>query len=540
MKLRRDAIQRGDHNTAKAIKYCLAAERTKQMYQKLRYIQGIQKTGISRLEVPQDSTNFDYKHCTKWITIDTPQDIESKLRKRNQRHFGQAHGTFRTVPPFSEWIDWGTSSHISELILEGTFQPPEVDSLTSELLQHMKWCASLDQIQDSLTTTEWTGKISAWPESMSTSPSGFHLTHSKALVAKHDLSPGTPEYAALEEQREQLIQWQVDLLNAAIKNQYSFHQWQSIVNIMILKQPGNHKIHRLCVIHLYKHDYNLLLAVKWCALIHHCVHTKKFNPGQYGGLPGHDAITPTIIEGFQYEISRASKHPLVHLDYDATACYDRIILPMASLISRAHGQHCSIVLINATTLKSARYLLKTQLGISSTSYSHSELFPIYGSRQGSGNSPGLWCAISSVLFDVYQQQACRASFYSPDQTIAVKLYMIGFVDDTSGSTNDFLLPEPAPLHLYTTLATHNAQRWNDTLQLSVSALEGSKCSYHFMYYEFTRSSLPVLKGGTFEPAISIRFNNHTTPTPLKQLSAYTSHKTLGVYKNPDGNTTAAF
>ena len=159
---------------------------------------------------------------------------------------------------------------------------------------------------------------------------------------------------------------------------------------------------------------------------------------------------------------QSQQAPTVHLDYDATACYDRIILPMVSLISRAHGQHHSIVLINATTLKSVRYLLKTLLGISSTSYSHSQLFPIYGSRQGSGNSPGLWCAISSVLFDVYEQQACGASFYSPNQTIAVKLYMIGFVDDTSGSTNDFLLPEPAPLHHYANLATHDAQQWNNT------------------------------------------------------------------------------
>ena len=391
-----------------------------------------------------------------------------------------------------------------------------------------------------LTTTEWIGKISAWSESTSTSPSSFHLTHSKPLVPKHDLTPGSPEHAALEEQRKQLIQWQVDLLNAAIKHQYSFHHWQSIVNVMILKQPGNHKIHRLCVIHLYEHDYNLLLAVKWRSVIQHCVHTRKFNPGQCGGLLGHDAITPTIIEEFQYEISRASKRPLVHLDYDTTACYDRIIHPMASLISRAYGQHRSIVLINGTTLKSVRYLLKTQLGISSISYSHSKLFPIYGSRQGSGNFPGLWCAFSSVLFDVYETQACRVSFYSPDKTITVKLYMIGFVDDTSGSTNDFLLPEPAPLHHYANLATHDPQCWNNILQLSGRALKDSKCSYHFMHYGFTRTGQPVLKGGTFDPAILNRFNNNTTPTSLKQLSAYTSHKTLGVYKNPDGNTTAAF
>ena len=71
-RLRFEAIQRGDHKTAKAIKYRSAAERTKQMYQKLCYICGIQKTGISRLEVPQDPTNFDYKKFTEWITIDTP------------------------------------------------------------------------------------------------------------------------------------------------------------------------------------------------------------------------------------------------------------------------------------------------------------------------------------------------------------------------------------------------------------------------------------------------------------------------------------
>ena len=133
-KLCQEAIQRGNHETAKAIEYCLVPEHTKRMYQKLRYIRGIQKTGLSRLDVPQDPANFDYKQCSEWVTIDTPQEIESKLHECNQHHFGQAHSTFPTVPPFSEWIDWGASSHTSELILAGTFSPPDVDALTSELL----------------------------------------------------------------------------------------------------------------------------------------------------------------------------------------------------------------------------------------------------------------------------------------------------------------------------------------------------------------------------------------------------------------------
>ena len=118
--------------------------------------------------------------------------------------------------------------------------------------------------------------------------------------------------------------------------------------------------------------------------------------------------------------------------------------------------------------------------------------------------------------------------------------MISFVHDTSGSTNDFLIPKPSPLTHYANLAIHDAQWWNDTLQLSGGALEDSKCSHHFMYYQFTRNSHPVLEGRTFEPVISIRFNGNSTPTPLKQLSVYTSHKTLSMYKNPDGYSTAAF
>ena len=217
----------------------------------------------------------------------TLKRLKSNCANVTSATLGKRIARSRQFPPFSQWIDWGGSSHISELILERTFHLLEVDSLTSELLQHMKRHASLDQIPDTLTTTEWIGKISA---------SGFHLTHSNVLVAKHDLTPGSPEHATLEEQWEQLIQWQVDLLNVAIIYQYSFHRWQSIVNVMILKQPGNHKIHRLRVIHLYEHDFNLLLTVKWRSLIQHCVHTRKFNPGQYNGLPGHDAITSTIIE----------------------------------------------------------------------------------------------------------------------------------------------------------------------------------------------------------------------------------------------------
>ena len=118
---KKTAENSGDKKAAREICKVIVAEQTKMMYRKLRFARGIQKTGLSRLEVPRDTPERDYKACKDWITIEVPKEIEQKLLERNQHHFGQAHGTYPTVPPFSEWIDWGASTHQAELVLEGNF-----------------------------------------------------------------------------------------------------------------------------------------------------------------------------------------------------------------------------------------------------------------------------------------------------------------------------------------------------------------------------------------------------------------------------------
>ena len=527
----------GDKSKIKAIKFRIQAEKTKKMYAKLRRCRGNRKTGLTRIKAPLDKTDTDYANCKEWISVSVPKELEERIRQRNQKHFGQAEGTFPTVPPFSEWVDWGASTHVADLLLEGNMDTSILDELAQDLAKFMKKKTTLDGIDGILTVSEWEGKIKSWPEQTSTSPSGFNLTYSKALVSPHDLNINTPEGKELEEKRQQLIQWQVDLLNLAISNCYSYERWKTVVNVMIMKDPSDLRIHRLRVIHLYEHDYTLLLAIKWRQLIQFGTKEKLINQGQYGGVPGRDAVMPTIIEELQYEIGRASKRPLIHLDYDATACYDRIIMNFGGLIARGFGQDRRIVFINGKTLEEAKYVLKTQMGVSESFYKNCVLFPIYGSGQGAGNSPGIWCCVSSVIFDLYEEKANGATFHSPDGKITVRVYMIGFVDDTSGSTNDFLAPTQLPLNHYAQLATSDAQRWNDVLHLTGGSLNTQKCSYHFVTYNFTISGLPIPKAGIFDPIISIKFNTDTQVSNLKQLSSMTTHKYLGVFKAPGGKET---
>ena len=58
-------------------------------------------------------------------------------------------------------------------------------------------------------------------ESTSILPSGFHLSHSKCLIANHGLKADSKEAESLETIQEMLIQWQVNLINLAIKNGYT-------------------------------------------------------------------------------------------------------------------------------------------------------------------------------------------------------------------------------------------------------------------------------------------------------------------------------
>eukprot|EP00957_Ditylum_brightwellii_P141175 10755417-Ditylum_brightwellii.AAC.1 len=65
------------------------------------------------------------------------------------------------------------------------------------------------------------------------------------------------------------------------------------------------------------------------------------------------------------------------------------------------------------------------------------MFPIYGTGQGSTNSPTIWLIISSTLFDIHEELSNRATFSDKVQEIEMHITLVGFVDDVTGQTNDF-------------------------------------------------------------------------------------------------------
>jgi hypothetical protein len=112
------------------------------------------------------------------------------------------------------------------------------------------------------------------------------------------------------------------------------------VTTLIKKDPGNPRIHRLRVIHLYEDYYNLMLGMTYHSTLHAAEDQNILHEGNYGSRPCQSSLDLIGIEVLQVEYSHLTR--LAHLKFsnDAEACSDRIIVNLATITSPCHGVPC--------------------------------------------------------------------------------------------------------------------------------------------------------------------------------------------------------
>ena len=544
-----------DRDTASALRKLKKAEALKMLFRKLRYARTSNKRqGVTSIEIPLHPTT-NPKHCTEWRQIDVPSEVLALIQQRNRDHFGQAHGTPFTIPPLSEHLGFTGYSEYGQQMLDGTYDTTELDENVQLFIQHLEHIheRELDETRSSVSAAEFRGKLKVWSESTSTSPSGMHLGHYKALIAKHSYSSDrpddelTPEYCMnrdeLNSKQTDIFELHLALINYALERGTTYKRWQIIANSIIFKDPDTIKLHRTRVIHIYEADYNLAMGVKWRSAMQRAEETQVLNEGQYGSRNGRRATDPVFIEELQLEISRASRKPLVLINYDATACYDRIIPNLGMIVSRKFGVPASVTRTNAKTLEGAHYHIRTELGLSQDCYTHSPEHPIYGTGQGSTNSSSINLFQASVLFDCYDTKAYPATYATPNGKHPTKLGLIGFVDDNGGQINEFNSDgstETTARLIQNT--SRNAQLWADLLQVSGGAIEMAKCSVHVIQWLFSATGGPVLQLYEADHQKHLKITDKMTGEthPLELLSSYRAHKTLGYHKAPAGNQQEQF
>ena len=505
--------------------------------------------GINRLEIPSgwptmeeydddvdynliDPKKLDKNDPSVWRQINCSNEIEFYLRLRNQRHFGQAETdtTPFTTKDRKEEFDWAATTVSAEEVLKGTYINTTMTEVETLFVNNLSRVRDQDESKRIVTYEEFSGKMRVWRESTSTSPSGRHLGHYKALVSTIDRSLPQEEQDKLYDIQKDIARVYIAIINYCIRHRYSLDRWKTIVNMMIYKEPGNVKIHRLRVIHLYEADLGLVWGAKWGASMRAAVRERTLHQGQFGGLPGRDCTSLTFFEEIRYDYSAITRYPFTNFDNDATACYDRILCSIASICGIKYGIHRDVVFVHAKTLEEAEFKLKTSKRISSTSYKHCTKFPIHGTGQGSTNSPIIWCFISSVAFTAHEQKAHGMLFASPDNSTSVRINMVGFVDDSTCITGGDADTSYSKIK---DMMKEDAQLWHDLLWITGGKLELPKCGYHVIYYDFDADGIPYMRH-TEQELITL-VNEIGTDVDIKGKNIYTPRTNLGHKKSPAGN-----
>jgi hypothetical protein len=173
-------------------------------------------------------------------------------------------------------------------------------------------------------------------------------------------------------------------------------------------------------------------------------------------------------------------------------------------------------------LEQATYWIKTQLGISSGSYSHTDEWPVFGTGQGSCASPPFWLLNCSAYFHIYESKCYGAKYSNMDEIQEMNVGMTGFVDDNNCNINY----QPDHEDELCMQAKHNAQLWNDILWASGGALEHSKCTYKYLKTDFTDTGIPYFRAGLFGKQICVKDRSGYS-TAIEHSLAYQAYKTLG-------------
>jgi len=196
-------------------------------------------------------------------------------------------------------------------LLSGNLPPPDIlDQLLPETKAILHTLASFPTatcLDTKITTERFHQLYNVLSEKISSSPSGRHLWHYKAIAKSEELSS-------------------IWLAMMSIPHTAGFSptRWRNVADVMLEKNPGNSKIHRLRIVALQESDFNQgnRLAIGH-PVMHHLEDTKVLPKIQHGSRPAKLCISAVLSKQLQFEIQRYKKHPIAYIENDVTGCYDR-------------------------------------------------------------------------------------------------------------------------------------------------------------------------------------------------------------------------
>jgi hypothetical protein len=512
--------------------------------------------GLTRIDVPAHNKDIPLTSLPDpktwqgpWRSVTDPTEIAQYVSIMNARQYNQAQNTPFGSGYLADQIGLNIDKPAAEQILNGTFLPdpsinlfPETIKVIEYLKRPSPYC---HPFPTTITSNEFQATYKRVKERTSSSISGRHVGHYKAAA-----------------QDDFLSNIHSVMMSLPYKIGFSPNRWQRIVDVMLEKEPGNPKLHRLRIIALIENDFNQSQRILIARRLTHTLEDHKLVPDmQYGSRPGKLCITPALNKQLSFDIIRQTKYTAAIIENDAVGCYDRLMNPLLLLAMRRLGVTDTMAASLSNTWMLTNHAIKTQYGISDITYASTPDTPLFGPSQGSTTGPTFWqlsyvlltaCALeASGHCSEENRDACPVpglSFQSVDSGISIDHNGESFVDDSNLGNISSLPNEPHQVSqvdqvLHSKSALQNlqlvAQRWERSLFTVGGAINFQKSFwfiFHWKWKEGVARLIPPPEDLKLHLTEGYRLES---PIIVPQKSVHDTYRTLGVHISPSGDTSTA-
>ena len=446
----------------------------------------------------------------EWERVESRKEIESMLIQWMNLHSAQS----RDSPLTSiKWRKKLNDLKFRSAILSGsyTYDVNERQEI-NEMFQIMQKYDITTTIPFEYTYREFLTFIRNCKEKSSSSPSGRHLGHLKALSLMPD---------------QTLLEVIHGILTLSMKHCVPLKRYCQVVTTLLEKEHRAPKIHRLRPITIVEAELNAISKSYWSKkLAAHIEHNHTMTENQYGGRKLHQAQSAVLNKLLYYNYQFLMSEDAAWVDKDARNCFDRLLPQLTTLQSECHGADRSSTTFMLGSLRRQRIKLKTGYGVTPTYYSYTKTNPIFGTGQGMGWSL-LACNTNLNVVNNCMEKHCKGMrYFSPDKQIQVNTIGDCFVDDTEHGVN--VQPDISPSELLQHIQT-NDQKHTFYWHVTGGRIAIDKCSWYYLSFDLSKGiPYPIETNDQLETAPD--YSSPTIVVPKFPISR--THKTLGCKVSP--------
>jgi hypothetical protein len=374
--------------TEKEIKEIIRREKLQRSYRKIgRTLQERQNNGLSKVDIPDKQTGGspslgdpqDPKTWKgPWISLTKPQEIAEVICEINARQYHQAHSTPFGSGPLADLVGRRGDTKQAHSLLQGQIPrglPRDLMPETTRILHTLAAPSiAIASGTSSIMEEDFIQTYKRTKVSTSSSPSRRHMGHYKAVIKDPTL-----------------VRLHCAMMPMPFQQGFNAEHWTKVTDIMLEKEEGNSRCHRLRIIALFESDLNqakrILIGRR---LTHHLADTNMTPDMQFGSVPGKQCHSAVLKKVLSHDHVRLTKTTASFIENDAVGCYDRLVNNLVLMLLVKLGLPTSVASCLGTLWDEVVHHVKTIYGTSTATYGSTSEQPLYGPGQGSTCGPVFW------------------------------------------------------------------------------------------------------------------------------------------------------